>query len=89
MILTIINDKVIEMTLRLLKNLLEQKIFLQFCLQEGLLNRIADVELVSSLAPYSKDDKTLAIRLTNILMHSHNSISERCLGKVLNACSLM
>lgn len=52
---------------------------------------MTDIELVASLAPHADDDQHLAASLTAILVraYSQSLVSERCLAKVLQACSVM
>jgi hypothetical protein len=82
------NTRVVEIGLRLLKNLIESKIISQITLSKGSLTKIADIELVAFLAPYSKDDENLARMLCSLVLNQ-TEISEPCLAKVLNSCSLM
>lgn len=52
----------------MLKNLVEQKILKKLELSGSILNKIADIELIASLAPFANDDEHLAKRLTAILL---------------------
>lgn len=46
----------IEISLRLLRNLIDQKIIQTFELKNGILNNISDLELISRLARFTKDE---------------------------------
>ena len=56
-------EKVIAISLRLLKNLVEQKITKEFKIESGILVKIADIELVACLAQFAAQDEALATRL--------------------------
>jgi hypothetical protein len=76
-------SRVIEITLRFVKNLLLNGILgPEFRVRDGILATVSDISLVAELAPHAPTDQALATRMTHLLLSPSTRISDACLQKV-------
>lgn len=81
------HEKIVEIGLRITRNLIKHKILNTCKIEAGILNKIRDLDLVASLAPFSsKSDTEIVQRLAKVIQNPFKT-SEQCLAQILTACS--
>lgn len=77
--------RVVDIVLRLSRNLLNSKLLENLKIPKGILSKVRDIDLVASLAQFvDSEDTDVVTRLLNVLCKP-NQAYESCVAKVLNA----